>query len=96
MSIQGVGHFYRGFRLLCLRFWLRGTCLSRWHGYLYSHPRIKLMVESVLVGGDFNRFAWVVERSTKRFQILLVDACMDGVGYDLYCHCIYGFLGISL
>jgi hypothetical protein len=35
------------------------------------------LVESVVVGGDFDGFAWVVGGSAKGFQVLLVDACMD-------------------
>ena len=35
------------------------------------------LVESVVVGGDFDGFAWVVGGSAEGFQVLLVDACMD-------------------
>ena len=35
------------------------------------------LVESVVVGGDFDGFAWVVGGSAQGFQVLLVDACMD-------------------
>ena len=84
MSIRGVKPFCQGFRLLFLRFLLRGICLRRWRGCLYipPFPRICLYygvdgVESVVVGRYFDGFAWFITGSAEGFQILLVDACMD-------------------